>query len=77
MDGRATFSKYTPNPCLLTNLPGHGQALGVGDGCQLLVPQPFNRILVITEVQFSAHQKDGRVWAMVPHLWVPLWEQRF
>lgn len=75
--GRATFSMYTLNPRLLTDLSGHGQALGVGDGCQLLVPQPFNRILVIAEVQLGAHQEDGCVWAVVPHLWVPLWGQRF
>lgn len=64
-------------PRLLTDLSGHGQALWVGNGRQLLVPQPFNGVLVITEVQLGAHQKDGCVGAVVPHLWVPLWEQRF
>lgn len=60
----------------LTNLTGHGQALGVGDRCQLLVPQPFDGVLVVTEVQLGAHQEDGRVGAVVSHLWVPLWGRR-
>lgn len=33
-----------------TYLSGHGQALGVGDGGELLVPQPLNGILVISQV---------------------------
>lgn len=61
----------------LTNLPGHGQALGVRDGRQLLVSQPLDGVLVVTEVQLGAHQEDGRVGAVVPHLRVPLWGQRF
>lgn len=61
---------------LLTNLSGHSQTLRIGDGCQLLVPKPFNGVLVITEVQLGAHQKYGCVGAVVPHLWVPLWGQR-
>lgn len=32
----------------LTNLSRHGQALRVGDGGQLLVPQPLNGVLVIS-----------------------------
>ena len=57
---------------LPTDLPGHGQALWVGDGRQLLVPQPLNGVLVVAEVQLGAHQEDGRVGAVVPHLRVPL-----
>lgn len=60
----------------LTDLPGHGQALRVCDGRQLLVPKPFDGVLVVTEVQLGAHQEDGCVGAVVPHLWVPLWGQR-
>ena len=64
-------------PSTLTNLPGHGQALRVRDGRQLLVPQPLYGVLVVPEVQLGAHQEDGRVGAVVPHFWVPLWGRRF
>lgn len=56
----------------LTDLSGHGQALGVGDRGELLVSQPLNGVLVISQIQLGAHQDDGRVGAVVSHLRVPL-----
>ena len=56
----------------LTDLFGHGQALGVGDGGQLLLLQLLNGVLVIPQVQLGAHQDDGCVGAVVTHLRVPL-----
>lgn len=54
------------------NLSGHGQALRVGDRGELLVPQPLNGVLVISQIQLGAHQDDGCVGAVVSHLRVPL-----
>lgn len=56
----------------LTDLPGHGQALRVGDRGELLVPQPLDGVLVISQIQLGAHQDDGCVGAVVSHLGVPL-----
>lgn len=56
----------------LTNLPCHGQALGIGYGGQFLITQPFNGVLVIPQVQLGAHQDDGSIRTVVPDLWVPL-----
>lgn len=55
-----------------TDLPGHGQALWVGNGRELFVSQPFNGVLVIPQVQLGAHQDDRCVWAVVTNLWIPL-----
>ena len=59
----------------LTYLLGHGQALGVGDGVQLLLLQLLNGVLVIPQIELGAHQDDGRVGAVVANLWVPLKER--
>ena len=56
----------------LTDLSCHGQALRIGDGGQLLVSQPLNGVLVISQIQLGAHQDDGCVGAVVSHLRVPL-----
>ena len=40
---------------MLTYLLGHGQALGVGDGVQLLLLQLLNGVLVIPQVELGAH----------------------
>lgn len=56
----------------LTNLPCHGQALGVGDGGQFLITQPFNGVLVISQVQLGAHQDNGSIRTVVSDLRVPL-----
>jgi hypothetical protein len=60
------------HPHRLTYLSCHGQTLGVGDGGQLLVPQPFNGVLVISQIQLGAHQDDWGVGAVVSHFRVPL-----
>lgn len=56
----------------LTDLSRHGQPLRVGDGGKLLVPQPLDGVLVISQIQLGAHQDDGCVGAVVSHLRVPL-----
>lgn len=63
--GLSTISK-------LTNLFGHGQALGVGDGGEFLLLQLLDGVLVVSQIQLGAHQDDGGVGAVVSHLWVPL-----
>lgn len=72
-DDRVTSSHWAPGTQhSLTNLSGHGQALRVGDRGELLVPQPLNGVLVISQIQLGAHQDDGCVGAVVSHLRVPL-----
>ena len=56
----------------LTDLSCHGQALGVGDRGQLLVPQPLDGVLVVPQVKLGAHQDDGGVGAVVSHFRIPL-----
>lgn len=56
----------------LTNLSCHGQTLGVSDRGKLLVSQPLYGVLVVSQIQLSAHQDDGCVWAVVSNLRVPL-----
>lgn len=62
----------TTSHCCHTDLFCHGKALGVGDGRQLLLLQLLNRVLVIPEIEFGAHENDGGVGTVVPHLRVPL-----
>lgn len=62
----------TTSHCCHTDLFCHGKALGVGDGRQLLLLQLLNRVLVIPEIEFGAHENDGSVGTVVPHLRVPL-----
>lgn len=59
----------------LTNFSCHGQALRVSDRGELLVSQPLNGVLVISQIQLSAHQDDGCVGAVMSHLGVPLQEE--
>lgn len=63
---------HTHTPSVPTDLPGHGQALRVGNGRKLFVSQPFDGILVVPQVQFGAHQDDGCVRAVMTNLWIPL-----
>lgn len=65
----SSFAHFTHS---LTNLSSHCQALWVGDGGELLVPQPLDGVLVISQIQLGAHQDDGCVGAVVSHLRVPL-----
>lgn len=55
-----------------TNLLGHGQALRVGDGRQLLLLQLLDRIFIVPQVKFRPHQDDGCVGTVVSHFRVPL-----
>lgn len=56
----------------LTDLSRHGKALWISDRGELLVPQPLDGVLVVAEIQLGAHQNDGRVGTVVPHLGIPL-----
>lgn len=62
----------TISPLPHTDLFCHGKALWVGDGSQLLLLQLFNRVLVIPQIEFGAHEDDGGVGTVVPHFRVPL-----
>lgn len=55
-----------------TDLLGHGQALRVGDGRQLLLLQLLDRVFIVPQVKFRPHQDDGCVGTMVSHFRVPL-----
>lgn len=55
-----------------TDLFGHGQALRVGDGSQLLLLQFLNGVLIISQIKLGSHQDDGSVWTVVSHFWIPL-----
>ena len=55
-----------------TDLLGHGQALRVGDGCQLLLLQLLDRVFIVPQVKFRPHQDDGCVGTVVSHFRVPL-----
>lgn len=55
-----------------TDLFGHGQALWVGDGGELLLLQLVYGVLIVPQIQLSAHQDEGGARTVVPDLWVPL-----
>lgn len=55
-----------------TDLFGHGQALRVGDGGELLLLQFLNGVLVISQIKLGSYQDDWSVWTVVSHFWIPL-----
>lgn len=55
-----------------TDLFGHGQALRIGDGSELLLLQLLNGVLVVSQIQLGSHQDDGSGRTVVSHFWVPL-----
>ena len=46
--------------------------LWICDGCQPFLLQLLDSLLVLPQVKFGAHEDDGHVGAVVPHLRVPL-----
>ena len=46
--------------------------LRICDGREPFLLQLLDRLLVLPQVEFGAHEDDGHVGTVVPHLWVPL-----
>lgn len=55
-----------------TNLLGQCKALWIGNGCQLLLLQLLNGVLVISKVQLGSHEDDGGAGTVVSDLREPL-----
>lgn len=60
----------------ITNLFGHGQSLGIGNGREFLLLKLLHGILVISQIQFGAHEDYWSVGTMVSHLRIPLHRHR-
>lgn len=65
-----------PQRGAITDLFGHGQSLGVGDGREFLLLQLLYGVLLIPQVQLGSHQDDGSVGTVMSHLRVPLQRQQ-
>lgn len=67
-----TTKEYSVKLTSVTNLFGHCQSLGIGNGREFLLLQLLHSVLVISQIQLGADKYDGSVGTMVSHLRVPL-----